>query len=203
MEASGGKHNMPKDSQIIVSMMKDLGIVEYDQQVLNHLLEFNYRYTTQLLEDAKAFSNLAKKKNVDANDVKLAIQMAQKGVFRGPPSREELMKAATVRNHIPLPPQRHASELRIPHNSSNVLQKKYRLRYNSAVYSGENICKDNKKTAAEMLADSRRIEIKHTPLPQSSQMKRALDVEFQEMIKNSQSGQESIGKNDKDKIMDA
>jgi len=22
--------------------MKDLGIVEYDQQVLNHLLEFNY-----------------------------------------------------------------------------------------------------------------------------------------------------------------
>jgi len=42
MEASGGKHNVPKDSQVIVSMMKDLGIVEYDQQVLNHLLEFNY-----------------------------------------------------------------------------------------------------------------------------------------------------------------
>jgi hypothetical protein len=33
---------MPKDTQIIVSIMKDLGIVEYDQQVLNHLLEFNY-----------------------------------------------------------------------------------------------------------------------------------------------------------------
>jgi len=43
---------------------------------------------TQLLDDAKAFSNLAKKKNVDADDVKLAIQMAQKGVFRGPPPRE-------------------------------------------------------------------------------------------------------------------
>jgi len=33
---------MPKDSQTIVSMMNDLGIREYEQQVLNHLLEFNY-----------------------------------------------------------------------------------------------------------------------------------------------------------------
>ncbi|KAL4088852.1 hypothetical protein QTP88_023936 [Uroleucon formosanum] len=88
MEALGGKHNMPKDSQIIVSTMKDLGIVKYDQQVLNHLLEFNYRYMTQLLDDAKAFSNLANKKNVDADDVKLAIQMAQKLAFFGPSPRE-------------------------------------------------------------------------------------------------------------------
>lgn len=41
MAAAPGKH-MPKDTQIIVSIMKDLGIYEYDQQVLNHLLEFNY-----------------------------------------------------------------------------------------------------------------------------------------------------------------
>lgn len=41
MASSQGKH-MPKDTQIIVSIMKDLGIQEFDQQVLNHLLEFNY-----------------------------------------------------------------------------------------------------------------------------------------------------------------
>lgn len=41
MASSQGKH-MPKDTQIIVSIMKDLGIHEFDQQVLNHLLEFNY-----------------------------------------------------------------------------------------------------------------------------------------------------------------
>jgi len=41
-QGNSGKQNVPKDSQIIVSMMKDLGIVEYDQQVINHLLEFNY-----------------------------------------------------------------------------------------------------------------------------------------------------------------
>jgi len=42
MESTGGKYNTPKDNQIIVSMMEDLGIVEYDQQVLNHFLEFNF-----------------------------------------------------------------------------------------------------------------------------------------------------------------
>ncbi|KAL4088746.1 hypothetical protein QTP88_023830 [Uroleucon formosanum] len=44
-----------------------------------------------------------------------------------------------------------------------------------------------------------------SPISESapSQMKSALDAEFQEMIKNSLSCQESIGKNDKDKIMDA
>jgi len=36
------KYNGPKDAQIIASMMKDLGIEEYEPQVLNHLLEFNY-----------------------------------------------------------------------------------------------------------------------------------------------------------------
>lgn len=41
MASLQGKH-MPKDTQIIVSIMKDLGIYEFDQQVLNHLLEFNY-----------------------------------------------------------------------------------------------------------------------------------------------------------------
>lgn len=41
MSSSQGKH-MPKDTQIIVSIMKDLGINDFDQQVLNHLLEFNY-----------------------------------------------------------------------------------------------------------------------------------------------------------------
>ncbi|XP_003243079.1 transcription initiation factor TFIID subunit 9-like [Acyrthosiphon pisum] len=157
MESTEGKNNMPKDSQIIVSMMEDLGIVEYDQQVLNHFLEFNYRYTTQLLEDAKALSNSAEKKNVDADDVKLAIQMAQGGVFPGPPPRKVLTTAAIEVNKMPLPPQRHASQLRISHDSPNSVKTKYRLRYESPVCSGENMPKDNKTTAAEMLAESRRL----------------------------------------------
>lgn len=45
-------------------------------------------YATLLLDDAKTYSNFAKKKNVDVDDVKIAIQLAQDGVFIKPPPRE-------------------------------------------------------------------------------------------------------------------
>lgn len=40
------------------------------------------------MDDAKTFSNFAKKKSVDVDDVKMAIQLAQDGVFIRPPTRE-------------------------------------------------------------------------------------------------------------------
>lgn len=36
------KH-VPKDAQVIVSIMKDMGITEYEPKVINQLLEFTYR----------------------------------------------------------------------------------------------------------------------------------------------------------------
>jgi transcription initiation factor TFIID subunit 9B len=37
-----GKH-VPKDAQVIMSIMKDMGINEYEPRVINQLLEFTYR----------------------------------------------------------------------------------------------------------------------------------------------------------------
>lgn len=36
------KH-VPKDAQVIMSILKDLGIQEYEPRVINQLLEFTYR----------------------------------------------------------------------------------------------------------------------------------------------------------------
>ena len=36
------KH-VPKDAQVIVSIMKDMGITDYEPKVINQLLEFTYR----------------------------------------------------------------------------------------------------------------------------------------------------------------
>jgi hypothetical protein len=36
------KH-VPKDAQVIMSIMKDMGIQEYEPHVINQLLEFTYR----------------------------------------------------------------------------------------------------------------------------------------------------------------
>lgn len=42
---SGGNSNkhIPKDAQVIMSIMKELGISEYEPRVINQLLEFTYR----------------------------------------------------------------------------------------------------------------------------------------------------------------
>ncbi|XP_060859516.1 transcription initiation factor TFIID subunit 9-like [Metopolophium dirhodum] len=160
MASSQGKH-MPKDTQIIVSIMKDLGIVDFEPQVLNHLLELNHRYTTLLLDDAKTFSNFAKKKSVDADDVKVAIQLAQDGIFCRPPPRDMLMTASREVNKIPLPPVRPASGLRVPQDRSTFLQTNYRLK--NDLYSGGNMRKDTKTTAAEMLEASRKLQSEDNP----------------------------------------
>ncbi|KAL4153761.1 hypothetical protein QTP88_001596 [Uroleucon formosanum] len=200
MAASQGEHSS-KDTQVIVSMMKDLGIVEYDQQVLNHLLEFNHRYTTLLLDDAKTFSNFAKKKNVDADDVKMAIQLAQDGIFRRPPSHDVLMEASREVNKIPLPPLRPASGLQIPHDGSNVLQTNYRL--GNDLYSGGNMRKDTKTTAAEISEASRKLEKEDNLSQQSGQMMNNLmEFDLQEIIENRGSSQEGIGENDNDELVD-
>ncbi len=59
----------------MVSILKDLGIMEYEPRVLNQLLEFAYRYMTTILDDAKMVSSHAKKKVVDVDDIKLAVQV--------------------------------------------------------------------------------------------------------------------------------
>ncbi|XP_050531199.1 transcription initiation factor TFIID subunit 9B [Daktulosphaira vitifoliae] len=167
MAAAPGKH-MPKDTQIIVSIMKDLGIYEYDQQVLNHLLEFNYRYTTLLLDDAKTYSNYAKKKNVDVDDVKVAIQMAQDGIFFRPPPRDVLISASNEINKIPLPSIKPASGLRIPHDRSNFLQTNYKLK--DDLCTGPSIIKnDQKTTAAELLEGSRKVDVEESVISQTEQ----------------------------------
>lgn len=42
------KH-IPKDAQVIMSIMKDMGITDYEPKVINQLLEFTYRKFLSLL----------------------------------------------------------------------------------------------------------------------------------------------------------
>lgn len=39
---SSVKH-IPKDAQVIMSILKELGIIDYEPRVINQLLEFTYR----------------------------------------------------------------------------------------------------------------------------------------------------------------
>ncbi|KAJ9578010.1 hypothetical protein L9F63_025129 [Diploptera punctata] len=77
------KH-VPKDAQVIMSIMKDMGITDFEPRVINQLLEFTYRYIACILDDARVFATHAKKKVIDLEDVKLAVQMTVDRAFTTP-----------------------------------------------------------------------------------------------------------------------
>ncbi|XP_041981922.1 transcription initiation factor TFIID subunit 9 [Aricia agestis] len=95
--------NVPKDAQVVMSIMKEIGVTEYEPRVVNQLLEFTYRYVTSVLEDARVFANHAKKKTIDLDDVRLSVQMQLDKSFTNPPPREVLLEIARVKNVNPLP----------------------------------------------------------------------------------------------------
>ncbi|KAF9805931.1 hypothetical protein SFRURICE_004143 [Spodoptera frugiperda] len=107
------KH-IPKDAQVIMSIMKEVGITDYEPRVVNQLLEFTYRYVTSVLDDARVFATHAKKKTIDLDDVRLAVQMQLDKSFTSPPPREVLLEISRVKNVNPLPMIKPHCGLRLP-----------------------------------------------------------------------------------------
>lgn len=93
----------PKDAQVMTAILKDMGVNEYEPRLVNEMLEFTYRYVTDILDDAKVYSNHASKKNIDVEDVKLAIQCRLDHSFTTPPPRDLLMDVSRHKNNTSLP----------------------------------------------------------------------------------------------------
>lgn len=119
---------MPKDGQVIVEILKDMGISEWEPKVVTQLLEFVYGYVTNVAEDAKLVSSHAKKKIIDVDDVKLAVQMYNEQNYAAPPSRDVLLDMARSRNAHPLPTPKTSSGLRLPPDRFCLTACNYRLK---------------------------------------------------------------------------
>lgn len=80
--------NMPRDAKIMQSLLKSMGVEEYEPRVINKFLELWYRYVVDVLTDAQVYSEHAGKPAIDVDDVKLAIQSQVNFSFSQPPPRE-------------------------------------------------------------------------------------------------------------------
>uniref|UniRef100_A0A1L8DFQ9 Putative transcription initiation factor iid n=1 Tax=Nyssomyia neivai TaxID=330878 RepID=A0A1L8DFQ9_9DIPT len=123
----------PKDAQIIKSILKELGVTDYEPRVINQLLEFTYRYVTCILDDAKMYANHAKKKFIDAEDVKLASQMVLDKTFTSPPPRDVLLDLARSKNTAPLPLIKPHCGLRLPPDRYCLSACNYKLKATAPV----------------------------------------------------------------------
>ncbi|TEA25000.1 hypothetical protein DBR06_SOUSAS6510032, partial [Sousa chinensis] len=95
--------NAPRDALVMAQTLKDMGIMEYEQRVKNQMLEFAFRYMTSILDDAKIYSSHARKPNVDADDVRLAIQCRADQPFTSPPPRDFLLDKVIIDMYVPIP----------------------------------------------------------------------------------------------------
>ncbi|KAK6480499.1 mRNAion initiation factor TFIID subunit 9 [Huso huso] len=119
---------IPKDAQVMTQILKDMGITEYEPRVINQMLEFTYRYVTTIIEDAKIYSTHAKKSNVDADDVRLAIQCRMDQSFTSPPPRDFLLEVARQKNQTPLPLIKPYTGPRLPPDRYCLTAPNYRLK---------------------------------------------------------------------------
>lgn len=114
LKASNQAKHMPKDAHVIMSIMKEVGVTDYEPRAVNQLLEFTYRYVTSVLDDARVFATHAKKKTIDLDDVRLAAQIQLEKTFTSPPPREVLLELARTKNVTPLPLIKPHCGLRLP-----------------------------------------------------------------------------------------
>ncbi|XP_015587903.1 transcription initiation factor TFIID subunit 9 [Cephus cinctus] len=130
------KH-VPKDAQVIMSIMKDMGITDYEPKVINQLLEFTYRYVTCILDDSRIYANHAKKKFIDLDDVRLAVKMQLERTFTNPPPRDVLLDVARAKNNIPLPFVKPNNGLRLPPDRYCLNATNYKLKNASKKMGGK------------------------------------------------------------------
>lgn len=140
----GGDKSMPKDGRVMMAILKDMNITDYEPRVVEQLLEFVYRYISSVLEDARTLSNFARKKGnapaaggsaaaaagnqIDVEDVKLAVQMYTEHNLTSPPTRDILLEVATKKNSTQLPLPKTTGGLRLPPDRYCLTAVNYKLK---------------------------------------------------------------------------
>lgn len=87
-EGEGDGEDVPRDAKIVKTLLRSMGVREYEPRVVHQFLELWYRYVVDVLSDAQTYSEHAGKPSIDCDDVKLAIQTKVNFSFSQPPPRE-------------------------------------------------------------------------------------------------------------------
>ncbi|XP_022992393.1 transcription initiation factor TFIID subunit 9 [Cucurbita maxima] len=126
-EMSEGDEDLPRDARIVKTLLKSMGVEDYEPRVIHQFLELWYRYVVDVLTDAQVYSEHAGKAAIDCDDVKLAIQSKVNFSFSQPPPREVLLELARNRNKIPLPRSIGGPGIALPPDIDTLLSPNYQL----------------------------------------------------------------------------
>ena len=117
-----------KDMTAIKLILSEMGVTQYEPEVIECLLEFSYKYMHNVLEDAKLYSKHAKKSEVDVSDVKLALQLRAGQDTVQPVPKELIAELAKKKNGTPLPQIKSNAGLKLPIDRYCLTQPNYKLK---------------------------------------------------------------------------
>ncbi|XP_055948363.1 transcription initiation factor TFIID subunit 9B-like isoform X1 [Argiope bruennichi] len=121
--------SIPKDAQIIDAIVKDEGITDYEDRIINRLLEFVNKYAGNIIDDAQRLANHSNnKKTIDVQDVALAISQQSNKNFITTPDKELTAIMAKSKNTMPLPQIKSSSGMRLPPDRYSLIACNYRLK---------------------------------------------------------------------------
>lgn len=119
---------VPREAKMAALLLSAAGVAECEPRVVQQMIEFMYRYSTDVLQEAAQLAEHAGKTEVDTDDLRLAVRSQLRHMFVQPPARDFMMEMAARRNAIPLPPCDDAGYgPRIPSDSSTLLGASYRV----------------------------------------------------------------------------
>ncbi|XP_062211503.1 transcription initiation factor TFIID subunit 9-like [Phragmites australis] len=120
----------PRDARVVRELLRSMGLGEgeYEPRVVHQFLDLAYRYVADVLGDAQVYADHAGKAQIDADDVRIAIQAKVNFSFSQPPPREVLLELARSRNRIPLPKSiAPPGSIPLPPEQDTLLASNYQL----------------------------------------------------------------------------
>ncbi|PWZ04893.1 Transcription initiation factor TFIID subunit 9 [Zea mays] len=120
----------PRDARVVRELLRSMGLREgeYEPRVVHQFLDLAYRYVGDVLGDAQVYADHAGKAQIDADDVRLAIQAKVNFSFSQPPPREVLLELARSRNRMPLPKSiAPPGSIPLPPEQDTLLAQNYQL----------------------------------------------------------------------------
>ncbi|KAI3971333.1 hypothetical protein MKX01_008177 [Papaver californicum] len=127
VDNENGDEDLPRDAKIVKSLLKSMGVSEYEPCVIHQFLELWYQYVVDVLTDAQVYSEHASKPAIDPDDIKIAIQTKVNFGFSKPPPREVLLELPRNRNKMPLPKSITGPGIPLPPDEDTLISPNYQL----------------------------------------------------------------------------
>lgn len=111
---SSPREAKPREARLIHLLLTSLNVPAYEENIPLQLLTFAHQYVHSALTDAQVFQDHRNGKDMEVNDIKLAIASKMNHSFKGAPPKEFLLELAGERNRRALPPVNAGYGLRLP-----------------------------------------------------------------------------------------